>query len=103
MYKGISSEEFKNFKDVIATYLLQELPTDSFAKAVIDSEPELIEELTEFSAYDTMARDITFDACANFLLKMPHPCNSGASAAIIEEFDRNLKKAYVEWVAKETA
>lgn len=100
MYKGISYEEFKNFKEVIATYLLQESPTDSFAKAVIDSDSELLEELVEFGAYDTMTREITFDSCANFLLKVPHPCNSGASEAIVKEFDRNLKNAYTEWVSK---
>lgn len=97
MYKGISSEEFRKFKDVIATYLLRELPTDSFAKAVIDSEPELVEELTVFSAYDTMARDITFDACAQLLMGRPHPSHNDPEH---DEFAEALKRAYAEWVSK---
>lgn len=98
MYPGIKSKDYTDLRDVIATYLLRELPTVEFTNAVLDSDHELVEEIQQFGSYDTMTREYIFNACSEFLLKVPHLCNSDASKKEIEKFDKDLKKAYADWI-----
>jgi hypothetical protein len=98
MYKGVPPEEYLNCRVVIATYLFDQLPTESFMNALLDSDSELVEELVEFGAYDTMSRECAFEACAQFLLGCSFVSESDSEHS---DFMKKLKKAYSFWILKD--
>lgn len=96
MYDGITAKDYNDLRDVIATYLLRELPTIFFTNAVLDSDPELVEEIAEFGSYDTMSRDHIFESCTQFLLNRSSPSHKDPDAEMV---DKSLKEAYASWMS----
>jgi hypothetical protein len=97
---SLPEEDRLELSQIIAENVLEEEPSEKFLDALIEEDPELMEEGVKWGFHDTVVREDVARLCSKFLINRTWPIyGDRLTREEFSKFEEDLKNAYTEWLA----